>query len=127
MQAAIAACHARATRAADTDWADIAALYGELTRMITSPVVELNRAVAVAMAEGPSAGLELVDALETSGSLEGYHLVPATRADLLRRLGRWRQAIDAYGEALRRSTNGSERRYLTRRLHEVEAASTRPR
>jgi RNA polymerase sigma-70 factor (ECF subfamily) len=88
VQAAIAACHATVADAADTDWAEIAGLYGELARLVPSPVVELNRAVAVAMADGPAAGLALVRALEDSGALTGYHLLPATRADLLLRLGR---------------------------------------
>jgi RNA polymerase sigma-70 factor, ECF subfamily len=119
LQAAIAACHATATRAADTDWARIAALYGELARLVPSPVVRLNRAVAVAMAEGPAAGLELVEALEASGELAGYHLLPATRADLLRRLGRPKEAAAAYREALELAATDAERRYLSRRLSEV--------
>jgi RNA polymerase sigma-70 factor, ECF subfamily len=86
VQAAIAACHARADHAADTDWPQIAALYGRLVELVPSPVVRLNRAVAVAMADGPAAGLALVD--ELAGELAGYRLLPATRADLLRRLGR---------------------------------------
>ena len=94
VQAAIAACHAEAPTAADTDWAQIAALYRELVRRVPSPVVELNRAVAVAMAEGPEAGLALVDALDASGALAGYRLLPATRADLLRRLDRRPEAAD---------------------------------
>jgi RNA polymerase sigma-70 factor (ECF subfamily) len=84
VQAAIAACHATAAEASATDWAQIAALYGELARLVPSPVVELNRAVAVAMAEGPAEGLAMVEELEASGNLAGYHLLPATRADLLR-------------------------------------------
>ncbi len=92
VQAAIAACHAAARDAAATDWVEIAALYRELARMVPSPVVELNRAVAVGMADGPDAGLRLVDALDASGALAGYHLLPATRADLLRRLGRHAEA-----------------------------------
>jgi RNA polymerase sigma-70 factor, ECF subfamily len=119
LQAAIAACHATATRAADTDWVRIAALYGELARLVPSPVVRLNRAVAVAMAEGPAAGLELVEALEASGELAGYHLLPATRADLLRRLGRPKEAAAAYREALELAATDAERRYLSRRLSEV--------
>jgi RNA polymerase sigma-70 factor, ECF subfamily len=118
LQAAIAACHATAGRAADTDWARIAALYGELARLVPSPVVRLNRAVAVAMAEGPAAGLELVEALEASGELAGYPLLPATRADLLRRLGRPEEAA-AYHEALELAATDAERRYLARRLSEV--------
>ena len=94
VQAAIAACHATAADAASTDWPQIAVLYAELARVAPSPVVELNRAVAVAMADGIPAGLALVDELAASGQLDGYHLLPATRADLLRRAGRWREAED---------------------------------
>jgi RNA polymerase sigma-70 factor (ECF subfamily) len=119
VQAAIAACHATAGTAADTDWPEIAALYGELARMNPSPVVELNRAVAVAMADGPAAGLELVDALDASGRLAGYHLLPATRADLLRRLDRRAESAAAYRVALELATSDAERRYLTRRLAET--------
>jgi RNA polymerase sigma-70 factor (ECF subfamily) len=119
VQAAIAACHATAADASDTDWPQIAALYGQLVRFVPSPVVELNRAVAVAMAEGPSAGLALVDALRTSGALDGYHLLPATRADLLRRLGRAEEAANAYREALGLVATEPERRYLRRRLDEM--------
>src|SRR5207302_8577539 len=99
VQAAIAACHATAPDAASTDWPEIAALYSELVRMTPTPVVMLNRAVAVAMADGPEAGLTLVDELEASGALRGYHLLPATRADLLRRLGLRREAAAAYRRA----------------------------
>ena len=119
VQAAIAACHATAADAADTDWTEIAALYGELARMTGSPVVELNRAVAIAMAEGPAAGLAIVDALDESGTLRGYHLMPATRADLLRRLDRADEAAAAYRDALALAATDAERRYLTRRLAEV--------
>jgi RNA polymerase sigma-70 factor (ECF subfamily) len=119
VQAAIAACHATATRAADTDWAQISALYEELAEMVASPVVRLNRAVAVAMADGPAAGLELVETLEASGDLTGYHLLPATRADLLRRLGRPEEAAAAYRDALELVATDAERRYLARRLAEV--------
>src|SRR5204863_350198 len=100
VQAAIAACHATAPDAASTDWPQIAALYGELVRMAPTPVVALNRAVAVAMADGPEAGLMLVDELEASGALHGYGLLPATRADLLRRLGRRSEAAAAYRQAI---------------------------
>jgi RNA polymerase sigma-70 factor (ECF subfamily) len=117
VQAAIAACHARAERAADTDWAQIAALYGRLAELVPSPVVRLNRAVAVAMADGPAAGLALVDAL--GDELAGYRQVPATRADLLRRLGRLDEAATAYREALSMTESEAERRFLTRRLGEV--------
>jgi RNA polymerase sigma-70 factor (ECF subfamily) len=119
LQAAIAACHATAPRAADTDWAQIAALYRELAEVVASPVVRLNRAVAVAMAEGPAAGLELVETIEESGELAGYHLLAATRADLLRRLRRPEEAAAAYREALDLVATDAERRYLARRLAEV--------
>jgi RNA polymerase sigma-70 factor (ECF subfamily) len=119
LQAAIAACHAATARAADTDWASIARIYAELARLAPSPVVELNRAVAVGMAEGPAAGLALVDALAQTGSLAGYHLLPATRADLLRRLRRGDEAAQAYREALALAGTGAEQRYLARRLDEV--------
>jgi len=119
LQAAIAAVHCRAEQAEDTDWPAIAALYGELGRLSPSPVVELNRAVAVAMAEGPARGLELVDALE---GLEQYRLLHATRADLLRRLERTDEAAGAYRRALELTTNGAERAFLERRLREVTGA-----
>ncbi len=120
VQAAIAACHATAPEASSTDWDEITVLYRELARLVPSPVVELNRAVAVAMAEGPSAGLGLVEALEASGKLAGYHLLPATRADLLQRLGRRHEASDAYREALKIVATDAERRYLARRLAETQ-------
>ena len=119
VQAAIAACHVTAATAADTDWAEIAALYGQLARLVPSPVVRLNRAVAVGMAEGPQAGLELVARLQASGELAGYHLLPATRADLLRRLGRDQEAAAAYREALELARTEAERRFLRRRLAEA--------
>jgi RNA polymerase sigma-70 factor (ECF subfamily) len=122
VQAAIAACHASAHDAASTDWVEIAALYNQLMRFAPSPVVELNRAVAVAMADGPEVGLALVDALEASGALRGYHLLLATRADLLRRLDRRQEAAVAYRAAIDRAVNDAERRYLTRRLVEVASA-----
>ncbi len=119
VQAAIAACHATAPDTPSTDWVQIALLYGEYGRLAPSPVVELNRAVAVAMADGPAVGLALVDRLATTGALSGYHLLPATRADLLRRLGRSVEAAEAYREALRLVGTEPERRYLNRRLAEV--------
>src|SRR5215472_3319036 len=122
LQAAIAARHASAANAADTDWRTIARLYGELARQTPSPVVELNRAVAVGMADGPAAGLALVDALAAAGALAGYHLLPATRADLLRRLGRGAEAARSYREALALAGTGPEQRYLSRRLAEVTSA-----
>jgi RNA polymerase sigma-70 factor, ECF subfamily len=123
VQAAIAACHAAARVPADTDWGEIAALYRELARMTPSPVVELNRAVAVAMADGLEDGLRLVDALGGSGQLDGYYLLPATRADLLRRLGRHAEAAAAYREALELAGTDAERRYLQRRLESSHARS----
>ncbi|MGQ0483595.1 MAG: RNA polymerase sigma factor [Pseudonocardia sp.] len=116
VQAAIAACHATAPDSAGTDWTQIAVLYAELARLAPSPVVELNRAVALAMADGISAGLALVDELAGSGELDGYYLLPATRADLLRRDGRATAAAAAYQEALRLAPTDAERRYLTGRL-----------
>jgi RNA polymerase sigma-70 factor (ECF subfamily) len=120
LQAAIAALHARAQRAEETDWAQIARLYDALLQKQPSPVVELNRAAAIAMAQGPRSGLALIDQLEAKGELAGYHLLPAARADLLRRDGRWREAAEAYRHALALVANDPERRYLNRRLAEVE-------
>jgi RNA polymerase sigma-70 factor (ECF subfamily) len=119
VQAAIAACHATAPDAASTDWPRIAMLYAQLARLTPSPVVDLNRAVAVAMVEGVAAGLSLVDELSTSGRLEGYHLLSATRADLLRRAGRATEAGVAYERALQLAPTEAERRYLTARLHQL--------
>jgi RNA polymerase sigma-70 factor (ECF subfamily) len=117
--AAIAACHATAPTSHETDWVEIVALYGRLQEITPSPVVALNRAVAVAMADGPSVGLSLVDEIDRSGALAGYYLLPATRADLLRRLGRAGEAGAAYQEALGLAPTDAERRYLTRRLAEL--------
>ena len=121
IQAAIAACHATAVTAESTDWPQIAALYGRLAEFLPTPVVELNHAVAVGMARGPAAGLPLVEALEATGQLAGYHLLPATRADFLRRLGRRPEAAAAYAEALELASTDVERRYLRRRLAEATA------
>jgi RNA polymerase sigma-70 factor (ECF subfamily) len=118
LQAAIAALHAEAPRAEATDWPQIAALYAELERVHPSPVVSLNRAVAVGMAEGPAAGLALL--AELDDALAGYHLLPAARADLLRRLGRWTDAAAEYRRALALAPTAPERRLLARRLLEVE-------
>jgi len=123
IQAAIAACHATAATAADTDWAEIAWLYGRLAELTPSPVIELNRAVAVAMADGPAAGLEIVTGLEKSGDLAGYYLLPATRADLLRRLGDRPGSAASYQQALDLATTAPERRYLAARLADAEAGS----
>ncbi|MET7742487.1 RNA polymerase sigma factor [Streptomyces sp. NPDC005385] len=122
IQAAIAACHTTAATAGDTDWADIAALYGELRRLVPSAVVRLNRAVAVGMAEGADAGLTLVAELEEEGELAAYHLLPATRADLLRRDGRTKEAATAYERALDLVENAAERRFLENRLAECRSA-----
>ena len=119
VQAVIAACHATAPDAASTDWAQIAALYAELERLAPSPVVELNRAVAIAMSQGIPAGLAIVDELAASGRLDGYHLLPATRADLLRRANRTTEARAAYVDALSLAPTEAERRYLERRLGEL--------
>src|SRR5437868_6365663 len=100
LQAAIAACHARAPTPEDTDWVQITALYDELARIAPSPVVELNRAVAVAMAYGPAAGLELANRLQAEGSLRSYHLLPSVRGDLLARLGRYEEGRAVYGQML---------------------------
>jgi RNA polymerase sigma-70 factor (ECF subfamily) len=121
LQAAIAACHSEAAHAGETDWQQIALLYGELRKIVPSAVVELNRAVAVAMADGPAAGLLLVDNLAASGELTGYYLLPAARADLLRRLERRKEAAASYREALDLAATEPERRYLSRRLAEVAA------
>jgi len=122
LQAAIAGVHARAARAEQTDWREIAALYGLLRVANPSGVVALNHAAAVAMAEGPAAGLRLMDALAAEGSLAGYHLLPAARADLLRRLGRMPEAAAAYREALALVGNDADRRFLERRLAQVSPA-----
>jgi RNA polymerase sigma-70 factor (ECF subfamily) len=119
VQAAIAALHARAPRPEDTDWPQIAALYGALVAMLPSPVVALNRAVAIAMADGPERGLALVDDL--TDDLDGYHLFHAARADMLRRLRRDADAAEAYRRALGLVANPSERAFLERRLTEVSA------
>lgn len=119
VQAAIAACHATAPDPASTDWPQIATLYAELARLAPSPVVDLNRAVAVAMADGIPAGLALVDEIMAAGRLDGYHLLPATRADLLRRDGRSAEAKAAYEQALKLAPTEAERRYLTNRLREL--------
>jgi RNA polymerase sigma-70 factor, ECF subfamily len=121
VMAAIAACHGSASTAAATDWHEIAVLYQRLSEMIPSPVVALNRAVAVAMVEGPAAGLSLVEEIERSGELSDYYLLPATRADLLRRLGRGGQAVAAYRRALELAQTDAERRYLAKRLEQTAA------
>jgi RNA polymerase sigma-70 factor (ECF subfamily) len=119
IQAAIAAVHANALDAAATDWAQIVALYDLLARAEPSPVIELNRAVAVAMRDGPSAGLVLIDAILGRGDLSDYHLVHAARADLCRRLGRAAEARASYERALVLTQQEPERRFLQRRLAEL--------
>jgi RNA polymerase sigma-70 factor (ECF subfamily) len=119
VQAAIAAVHCRAARAEDTDWAQIVNLYDMLEQLQPSPIVELNRAVAVAMVQGPRTGLELIDGLAASNDLENYHLLHAARADFLRRMADFPEAEKSYQRALELATNESERRYLQRRLKEV--------
>jgi len=120
LQAAIAALHANAKSAKETDWPQIAALYDALLRTHASPVIEVNRAVAVAMARSEEDGLALLDELESREELEEFHLLPAARADLLRRLGRMGEAADAYRRALALATNDIECRFLRRRLAEIE-------
>ncbi|MEU8726009.1 RNA polymerase sigma factor [Streptomyces antimycoticus] len=115
LQAAIAACHARAIRYEDTDWTAIAALYGRLMALAPSPVVELNRAVAVAMAEGPAAGLKLVEALAEEPTLKDYHLLPSVRGDLLERLGRHEEARAEFARAADLTRNARERALLLKR------------
>jgi RNA polymerase sigma factor (sigma-70 family) len=112
LQAAIAACHARAVDAESTDWPRIAALYGELAKLTPSPVIELNRAVAVAMAFGPAAGLELIETLSSNPSLQSYHLLPSVRADLLFKLGRFAEAQADFERAASLTRNARERELL---------------
>ena len=119
LQAAIAAEHCKAARAEDTDWPRIVRLYDQLERISPSPIISLNRAVAIAMSDGPEAALILIDSLEAAGELEDYHLLHAARADLLRRLGARAEAAKSYEQSLLLVTNESERRFLTRRLSEV--------
>ena len=121
LQAAIAAEHCQAARAEDTNWTRIVRLYDQLERLTPSPIISLNRAVAIAMTEGPEAALFLIDSLEAAGELEDYHLLHAARADLLRRLGASAEAATSYQQALLLVTNESERRFLDRRLREVQS------
>ena len=125
VEAAIAALHCEAARAEDTDWPQIVRLYDVLERLRPSPIVSLNRAVAVAMVEGPRPALALIDKLAATGELEGYHLLHATRADLLRRLGISAEAAASYERALALVSNQSERRFLERRLREMQAFDAR--
>jgi RNA polymerase sigma-70 factor (ECF subfamily) len=120
LQAAIAALHCEAARPEDTDWPQIVQLYNLLEAQQQSPVVWLNRAVAVAMADGPEEGLALIDLLSKDGGLNEYHLLHAARADLLRRIGSYEEAAASYRKALALVSNDKERRFLERRLHEIE-------
>jgi RNA polymerase sigma-70 factor (ECF subfamily) len=120
LQAAIAAAHCKAVHTADTNWTEIVRLYDQLERVQPSPIVSLNRAVAVAMADGPRAGLATIDRLSASNDLNEYHLLHAARADLLRRLGVFDESAKSYLQALALVTNDSERRFLERRLREVQ-------
>jgi len=122
LQAGIAALHCHAAKPEDTDWAQIVQLYGLLELLQPSPIVSLNRAVAVAMADGPRPALQLIDNLVAEGNLDGYHLLHAARADMLRRIGSSGEAAKSYARALALVTNDSERRFLERRLREVQAS-----
>jgi RNA polymerase sigma-70 factor (ECF subfamily) len=119
LQAAIASVHADAVSAAETDWGQIVSLYDVLLRAVPSPVIELNRAVAVAMRDGPAVGLELIDALLARGELAEYHLVHSARADLCRRLGRKGEARSSYEQALALARQEPERRFLASRIAEM--------
>jgi RNA polymerase sigma-70 factor (ECF subfamily) len=121
LQAAIVSLHCQAARAEDTDWPQIRRLYDLLERVQPSPIVSLNRAVAVAMVDGPQSALALLDALAATGDLDGYHLLHAARADLLRRIGSSVEAAKSYARALELATSNSERRFLERRLREVQS------
>jgi RNA polymerase sigma factor (sigma-70 family) len=125
LQAAIAACHARARRAEDTDWARIAALYEELARLSPTPVIQLNRAVALSMALGPQAGLDLVDTLVGEPALERYHLLPSVRGDLLMKLGRVQEALPEFERAASLTRNAREREMLLERARACETALPR--
>ena len=119
LQAGVAALHCQAPRAADTDWPQIVALYDLLQQIQPSPVVSLNRAAAIAMRDGAEQGLALMNQLAANGDLENYHLLHAARADLLRRLGRSEEAASSYAQALALANNQTERRFLERRLREL--------
>jgi RNA polymerase sigma-70 factor (ECF subfamily) len=125
LQAAIAAVHAEASSASATDWAQIVGLYDVLLRADASPVIELNRAAAIAMCDGPEAGLALIDAILLRGDLTDYHLAHAARGDLYRRAGRVERAIAAYERALELAAQEPERRFIARRLEELRLASLR--
>jgi RNA polymerase sigma-70 factor (ECF subfamily) len=124
LQAAIAALHDEAATASDTDWAQIAALYAALARLDPSPVVQLNFAVAVAMADRPEVGLAMMDGIAADGTLDTYPYLHAARADMLRRLERWTEAAAAYDRALELTSNGAERSFLQGRRRAVVAHAT---
>jgi predicted RNA polymerase sigma factor len=126
LQAEIAACHGRALTPEETDWRRIVALYTELAELASSPVVDLNRAVAVAMAYGPAAGLELVDALRNEGALEKYHLLPSVRGDLLKKLGRVDEARVEFEHAASLARNARERELLLDRARACVTAAPDP-
>jgi RNA polymerase sigma-70 factor, ECF subfamily len=121
LEAAIASEHCKAARAEDTNWAQIVVLYNTLEQLMPSPIVSLNRAVAIAMAEGPQPALELIDELAATGELDDYHLLHAARADMLRRLGANEEAAESYKTALNLASNDNERRFLERRLRELQS------
>jgi RNA polymerase sigma factor (sigma-70 family) len=123
LQATIIACHAQARTARDTDWSRIAGFYAELAAVVRSPIIELNRAVAVSMAEGPSAGLAIVDRLMDEPALKNYHLLPSVRGDLLHKLGRYEEARAAFEAAAALAGNGRERNLLSRRASEAADAA----
>jgi len=123
LQAEIVACHARAQTPGETDWPRIANLYAQLAALVPSPVIELNRAVAVSMAEGPQAGLVIVEGLVDEPALKSYHLLPCVRGDLLQRLGRYREAQAAFEAAAELACNKREQGLMRRRAREaIEAA-----
>jgi predicted RNA polymerase sigma factor len=126
LQAAIAACHARATSADLTDWTRIASLYGELAELAPSPVVELNRAVAIAMAYGPQAGLDIIDRLASEPALQEYHLLPAVRGDLLSKLGRHDEARPEFERAASLTRNSRERALLVERARGRRSPGPQP-
>jgi predicted RNA polymerase sigma factor len=124
LQAAIIACHAKASTADATDWPKIAGLYAELAKRVRSPVIELNRAVAVGMAEGPQAALAIVDTLVHEPALKNYHLLESVRGDLLQKLGRYQEARAAFEAAARLAGNKREQQLLRRRAAEAAGASS---
>ncbi len=126
LQAAIVACHAQARTAAETDWPQISALYSELSALVNSPVIELNRAVAVGMAEGPAAGFEIADRLSGEPALKTYHLLESVRGDLLYKLGRFEEAKAAFAAAAELAGNQRERDFLRRRAIEAAKAASAP-